>query len=559
MAHPICGIDVGAYSIKLVVFEVGFRQAVYRGTFEQVVGDGAGSLLSRQVQAVREALSRVSSEAIPYLAMPGDLLSIRTLELPFSDARKIDQVVGYELEGQIVHALDDVVFDHIVIRSTDEGANVLAVAAKRDDISTWLDAFRGAGIDPRALYAAPVAYRSLGIDGPGALDDPMAPAPAILDLGHARTNLFIGRDAQGVLARAITRGGSHLTAAIADALELDRERAEQIKRGEARLLPAGKAMAGGSAARLDQILRTALAPLVRDVRQSFASFRATSHREVGALYVCGGTGRLAGLLPFIEEELGVPTVFLSVHNSLQGRTDAEMGPDVTDFGAGSLGEREDTAVDDVPVGVARAAIAGAPESSSFALAMGIGRAAARQGREIDLRRGPFVYSASFSVLRQKAAHLVLLAAAIIVGAGLDAFASLSNLGSDRKLLDTQLKAATQEVFGQSRSDAKVVAQVLRKGFKEELAPVPKATAFDLLEQISQKVPAAESIKLDIAEIDIRSKKTFIKGTVDSATAVDQIAEKLKEIDCYEDVTKGAVTEVANEAKQFTLNVSSKCP
>ena len=115
------------------------------------------------------------------------------------------------------------------------------------------------------------------------------------------------------------------------------------------------------------------------------------------------------------------------------------------------------------------------------------------------------------------------------------------------------------MFGQSRSDAKVVAQVLRKGFKEELAPVPKATAFDLLEQISQKVPAAESIKLDIAEIDIRSKKTFIKGTVDSATAVDQIAEKLKEIDCYEDVTKGAVTEVANEAKQFTLNVSSKCP
>jgi hypothetical protein len=100
---------------------------------------------------------------------------------------------------------------------------------------------------------------------------------------------------------------------------------------------------------------------------------------------------------------------------------------------------------------------------------------------------------------------------------------------------------------------------MRKGFREELAPVPRATAFDLFEQISKRVPAADRIKLDIAEIDIRPKKTFIKGTVDSATAVDEIAERLKEIDCYEEVTKGAVTEVSDESKQFTLNVTSRCP
>jgi uncharacterized protein YunC (DUF1805 family) len=73
------------------------------------------------------------------------------------------------------------------------------------------------------------------------------------------------------------------------------------------------------------------------------------------------------------------------------------------------------------------------------------------------------------------------------------------------------------------------------------------------------MPPSDQIKLDIAEIDIKPKKTFIKGTVDSATAVDEIADKLKEIDCYEEVTKGAVTEVSEDAKQFTLNVGSKCP
>jgi len=201
----------------------------------------------------------------------------------------------------------------------------------------------------------------------------------------------------------------------------------------------------------------------------------------------------------------------------------------------------------------------ASDSTPFAQATAIALAASRGEREIDLRRGPFVYRANFSVLRQKAMHLGLLGAALLAVVGLDVYASLSNLGAERKQLDAQLKTATQEIFGQPRTDAKDVALAMRKGFREELAPVPRATAFDLFEQISKRVPAADRIKLDIAEIDIRPKKTFIKGTVDSATAVDEIAERLKEIDCYEEVSKGAVTEVSDESKQFTLNVTSKCP
>ena len=123
----------------------------------------------------------------------------------------------------------------------------------------------------------------------------------------------------------------------------------------------------------------------------------------------------------------------------------------------------------------------------------------------------------------------------------------------------ELCARYQELFGQPRDDADAIAQLLRRGYREELAPVPKASAFDLLDQISRKVPPADKVKLDIAELDIRPKKTFIKGTVDSGAAVDEIAAKLKEIDCFEDVSKGAITEVSEGGKQFTLNINSKCP
>ena len=598
MAHPICGIDLGAFSIKFVVFEVGFRQSVFRGAFEEMVNEGPDPLLTRQARAIREGLQRVSSDSTLYLAMPGDSLSIRSLELPFVDPRKIDQVIGYELEGQIVHALEDVVFDHVVVRRDDKGSTVIAAAGRQDDVGALLTSLAAEGIEPRALYVAPVIYHALEIspdgagDGPGpdgstktvSLDVENADArmhvPAILDMGHIRSNLFVGQDGARVFARTITRGGQHLTDALAAAFGIDRERAERLKRNDARMLITGvSGAADAQTVKIDGVLRAALVPLIRDLRQTLASVRAVGATDISRLLVTGGTARLKGLLPYLEQELGMPVSFLMVPNVMQGAP-LDAATVLASLRSSDSTVNRDGAVDtEMDAAMTMRLPRAASESTPFALATAIALAASRGERELDLRRGPFLYRANFSILRQKALHLSVLAAAILAVVGLDVYASLSSLTAERKQLDAQLKAATQEVFGQPRFDAKAVTLAMKKGFREELAPVPRATAFDLFEQISKKVPPAKKqvptsatgeavaapadsgggISLDIAEIDIRPKKTFIKGTVDSATAVDEIAERLKEIDCYEEVTKGAITEVSDESKQFTLNVTSKCP
>ena len=539
MSHTICGIDLGAFSIKIVMLEVGFRQTHLRGLLETAVPAGDAPLLERQAAAIQEAFSKVSAEATPYLALPGDMLSIRLLELPFSDPRKVDQVVGYELEGQIVHPLDDVVYDHAVVKTGDNGSTVLACAAKRDEIANYLTTLESHGTDPSALYAAPVVYRSLTSATPAralaAGDEAEIACQVILDLGHLRTNLCIVRDGQAIAARTIKRGGFHLTTAIAQAFSSKYERAEMAKRTDGRIASPERPAKSPLEIKLDSVLREAMVPLVREIRQTVASFRAASRETIDAVLITGGTGRLKGLPQFLEGELGVPVRFLAVRSSAEMRPVAKAGDD---------GESP---------------VVEADESSSYALGTAIALAASRGGKEIDLRRGPFLYRASFSVLRQKAMHLTVLIVGMLIAIGLDVGAALTNLGSERKDLDQQLKTATQELLGQPNDDAKAVTLLVSKGFKEELAPLPKATAFDLLDQISRKVPSDDQIKLDIMELDIRPKKTFIKGTVDSAAAVDDIGAKLKEIDCYEDVSKGAITEVSGGGKQFTISINSKCP
>jgi general secretion pathway protein L len=533
MAHLICGIDLGAFSVKFAFLDVGFRQTTLRGFLETAVPAGDAPLVERQADAVREGFAQ-AREATPYLAIPGDQLSVRVLNLPFTDARKIEQVVGYELEGQIVHALEDVVFDHLVVGTNGEGSTVLAAAAKRDDVAALIAANEAQGTHPRALYAAPAVYHTLLPAAPAQAEEGAPPPPCqmIVDIGHARTNICIVREGQTLHARTIMRAGTHLTQAVAKAFQADLDRAEQAKRGDAKLLPPGHSGHTALQAKLDAVLREGLAPLVRELRQTLASFRAGLKLEVDALLITGGTGRLKGLLPFLEAELGLPARFLAVRPLLAS------GPDVE------------------PVDVATVQ---SDESESHALAAAIALAASQGSRELDFRRGPFVYRASFSALRQRAPHLAGLAVAMLLTAGMDIGARLSNLGDEKKVLAKQLKTATTELFGQPREDAREIATLLRKGGKDDLAPLPKATAYDLLDQISRKVPSADRAKLDILELEIKPKKTYIKGTVDSGALVDEMATKFKEIECFEDITKGAITEVSGGAKQFTLTIATKCP
>jgi Tfp pilus assembly PilM family ATPase len=534
MAHTICGVDLGAFSIKFAFLEVGFRATTLRGLMETAVSAGDAPLLERQMAAVREGLAQVAGEPTLYLAMPGDQLSIRMLELPFSDPRKIDQVVGYELEGQIVNPIEDVVFDHLVVGQRAEGSTVVAAAAKRDDLAALIAAAEAQVIHPRALYAAPLVYRTL-LPAREEAAEATSPCYAVIDFGHLRTNICIVRDGNAVYARTIKRGGELLTKAIAQAFNADMDRAEQAKRGEAFLVSPGRPATSPLTVKLDAVLREALTPTLREIKQTLASFSASARRDVDALLVVGGGGRLAGLLPYLEAELQLPARHPPIRKALETGGDSSAAPEVA-------GEES-----------------AAPESDSHALAAAIALAASRGTRELDFRRGAFVYRASFSILRQKAVHLAALGVSLLVAAGVDIGAKRANLESEREALAKDLKTATSELFGQPREDAKAVAQLLRRGYREELAPIPKATAYDLLDQISRKVPPADKVKLDVGELDIRPKKTFIKGTVDSGAAVDEIAAKLKEIDCFEDVTKGAITEVAAGAKQFTLTVDAKCP
>ena len=84
-------------------------------------------------------------------ALPGDAVTHRILELPFSDRKRLDQTVPFELESHLPFELEETVIDFQVLDTGADGAShVLAVSAPKTAVREHLAMLAAAGIDPRA-------------------------------------------------------------------------------------------------------------------------------------------------------------------------------------------------------------------------------------------------------------------------------------------------------------------------------------------------------------------------------------------------------------------------
>jgi general secretion pathway protein L len=542
MAHTITGIDLGSWSVKFSVFDVGFRRVRLHTSFEEIVPPGEAPLAERQAEALRAGVARLPSQSTIHMALPGEMLALRVLDLPFSDARKVEQVVGYELEGQIMHDLSEVVMDHVILSavktgdSEATGSRALAVAARTETVAAFLASLKQCGVEPRTLYPAPIVYHALLAEERTSAEVAPTGFRLFIDIGHQRSQLCFLRGDEAVYGRTSSHAGEELTLALVRASgdKWTWTQAEQAKQTHG-FVPSGARTPATSVQRqLGAVLLEGLAPFLRDLRQTLASFRAQNKEPVETILLAGGGSRLQGLAELLQEELGIPTSLWPA-------------PPAPAEGADEL--------DDIPVVDEE----GSTQRARLALSAALAWAGARGHRELDLRRGPLQYRASFSVVRQKAGHLALLAAALLACAAVDGTIALRRLSSEQQQLKERLRVATKELFGEARSDATEVTAALKRSFRDEMAPLPRVTAYDLLDRISRNMPPADQVAIDVQDLEIKSKKTSIKGTIDSAASLDDVVAKLKEVDCFEEINKGPLTEVSGGAKQFSLTINSKCP
>lgn len=576
MAHRILGVELGAFSVKVVIAQAGFRSVTVTDYAELPVPPASeedpSSPLERAARVLGEYVRRRGLlHDVPCAALPGDELSIRVIDFGFSGVKRadLDRAVGSELEGQLPHDLEELVYDFETIPLDAEGegeggagtggsgkasgpdmapgsaeamggasgpgrggggppersgTRVLAAATTRERVTRFLSAMAREGVEPRSVLAAPTLYARVveklaAAGGPEARHDPVL----VIDCGHSRTNVAVVKNGKTIFARTLSRGGRHVTLAIARAWNLPYDQAEQAKHSDGFVASSREPAPSEAWARVSHVIQHELLPLVRDLRQTLAACRAATGVSPRRAVLCGGGGRLRGLSSFLAEQIDLPVGVVTA--------------------------------DDAPRLVGEAAAARGMVGDSALLAHGACLEGATGRPLFDLRKGDLAYKADFTFLRAKAGYFA--ACALVLGALLagNAYAALYKLRTEERILDERLRAETTAIFGAPISAGEVQEKM---NPKKDASPLPKLTAFDQLVEISKRLPARDKARLDVLELDIKPQKITMKATTNSASSIDEIEKALLEHECFVEVQRGRVQSGTADEKQFTLTIVTKC-
>jgi type IV pilus assembly protein PilM len=240
----VVGLDVEAGS--LAAAQVASRGA--REVEQVAIAPLEGGLIKEGEVADPEALSAALRTMFAEhklsktvrLGVANQRVAVRTFHLPLiEDPEEIETAVRFQAQEEIPMPLDQAVLDHQVVSrySADDGTRkmeVVAVAARRDMLSTLIGAVRGAGLRPVGIDLSAFAMiRALasetidsGSNGEETEDGGFLPAVLFCNLGDV-TNLAVARGSACLFTRISPFGVEVIAQRLAERRTLSLEHARQ--------------------------------------------------------------------------------------------------------------------------------------------------------------------------------------------------------------------------------------------------------------------------------------------------------------------------------------------
>jgi len=531
MAQRILGLDIGATAVKAVLLEGSYRGFAVADFGEAPLppaSEGGPSLRERQAAALASLLAEKAWTVDACVAVtPGASVAAHLVSLPFTDPRRIEQTVPFEVEAQIPYELQEAAWDWQSLGERNGGTDLWVGVTPRDEVAGLLELLAGAGLDPRSVVPAAPALAALfgggAAGGPAPAPGEEAPVEALLDLGASRTLLCLAAGGRLEAARTLALGADALAATLAAELGIPAADAASLlaaAAGQAPFPPALAALAGDP--RTGRALGVALAPLVRELRATLRGWRTRAgQRPVARLELCGGLARLPGLPELLAPEIEGPVAPLQLTGTAAERIPAEQAPGL-----------------------------------ALALAAALrGHLAGRAGR-LNLRRGALSFTRDFEHLRGKVYGLAAGVALVLLLAAASTGVKVFALSRREAAIDKVLCDAQTRILGKCFANTEEAISVLR-GRGVPGASIPKGSAAEVLAELAARAPDGVPLRLD--RIDITDKKLHLQGTTDSAENVDKIVAGLHASRCFADARSQSVRKRSADGKfEFGVDATLAC-
>lgn len=152
MNRKIVGLDIRPDAVAAVVLRGGLRDRTVEQAALVPRAEANGESLRAALDQLRGRVDL--TDALCVAAFPPGRISYRNLNVPFVNARKIAQILPFEIEPTLPFPVDDLVLDfHSVRADGDGGTEVFALAVEKERLADYLAALKSADIDPHRVTA----------------------------------------------------------------------------------------------------------------------------------------------------------------------------------------------------------------------------------------------------------------------------------------------------------------------------------------------------------------------------------------------------------------------
>lgn len=325
------GIDIGTSSIKVIElsnFKGRPRLVTYGfiekkpGEVESLVDDTAGT-----AAIINEicAKSKTSSKKV-IAALPNFSVFTSILNLPNLPKKELASAVSWEAKKIIPMPLEEIILDWKIIEESDSqegekqkisdyhesyGENqqnkpmskifsksqknlkILLTGASKNLVKKYVDIFNVSGLTLLSLETENFALiRSLVGNDKSII--------MLVDLGASTSSIAIVEKGIPVLSRSIEMGGTMITRAISNSLNVNFDRAEQFKQD----LSLGSETANNS---LPQTVEKAFSSILNEIKYTLNIYQEQNKNKVEKIILTGGSSLLGNLPGYLSKVLNINT------------------------------------------------------------------------------------------------------------------------------------------------------------------------------------------------------------------------------------------------------------
>lgn len=299
------GLDIGSKTIKVVEIEKDGK--TWRLLGSGVVGYSGESpdkfKDEKEVAALADIIRKLHREANisskeVAVALPEASVFTRTIKFPLLTDQEIASAIKWEAEQYIPIPASEAIIQYQILERREKASppevSVLLVAAPKEVVSKYVAVVQAAGLLVTRVETELISLtRSLA---------PVDRTALLIDFGARSTDIAIAKNSMLAFSRSIPTAGDAFTRAVAQALNVQPQQAEEYKRAY-----------GLSMSQLEGKVKTALDPVFRivgdEIKKAVHFYQSEEKGEApSAIILSGGTSGLPEAISYLTTLLGYEIV-----------------------------------------------------------------------------------------------------------------------------------------------------------------------------------------------------------------------------------------------------------